>query len=162
MKITYINFLLEKLDSAVFEQEYTFLKEELKDFWTLLEDKLDAFSQINNRDINAVAEFNKKKREGRTGAPVTPATPPTPPALSATTTITKKSPSIRPLSKESSGTLMAWRRDPKHKKQWSEIDKILASKKRSGVVGDITTTGENIIKNHPPVKPIKPYNQKNK
>ena len=65
MKTKYTEYVVEQVNSQNFSQEYDTIRDSLEDFWGLLQDKIEEFSEVNSRNLQEVATFNQKIRDQR-------------------------------------------------------------------------------------------------
>lgn len=126
MKIKYTDFVSEALNSVNFSDEYNAIRESLEDFWALLTDKIEEFSEINSRNLQDVVNFNQNARKQR-NQPAAPTTPNKPPAKQVKQPVKPAGThhTTRPLSRKDTPTLIKMFNNPQYKNQRKEIRRIL-------------------------------------
>jgi len=132
MKIKYANFILEQLDFQKFKQEYDTVRDNLEDFWGLLQDKIEEFSETNSRDMKEVSVYNQKIRDDRNNKPnIVPPVNAIVPTIPAPSAITASN--IRPFSKDDTATLLKKLRNPKFKNQYKEIKALIDERNKKSM-----------------------------
>ena len=128
IKVKYANFLLEQLNSQNFKQEYDTVRDNLEDFWGLLQDKIEEFSETNSRDLKEVFEYNQKIRDERNKK-----TNVVPPVTKKTNVVPPVNSGSRPLIKDDTATLLKKLRNPKFKSQHKEIRRIIDERNKKSM-----------------------------
>ena len=65
MKTRYTRFINEELNTQKFNEEYEEVRDLLEDFWALLQDKIEEFSEINSRNPNEILTYNDNIKQQR-------------------------------------------------------------------------------------------------